>query len=350
MHTSFLAECIIPKVRAKKTLRIGTHNEVFHADDVMAVVMTQNLITKLGGNCTIHRIDRKNQQVLDSMDVLLDVGRELDPRNGRFDHHQPNGTLFRIKQFGRIGLPLSTCGLIWHAVGMVLTGEAECATPESTDTHAFFKTDRELVQGIDASDNGALMPNGYCFRHPEYGQQEDFGAPMHLSKILGMFNSGDIHNAELQFQKFNVAMDMAQTVLENSLADAKTFATARPKLETALEQDRSQPEILVLKEHIRWSEHISYADKSGEVKIVIAPVSGLDDEWNIHIVRRNGKLTLPAAPLHWRGLEGKNLSRNANVEGLVFCHSCGHLIRARSKQVAIKVAEILLRKERKIAA
>ena len=316
----------------------------------MAVVMTRNLITKLGGECTIHRIDRKDQEILDSMDVLLDVGRELDPANGRFDHHQPNGTLFRIKQFGHIGLPLSTCGLIWHAVGMVLTGEADSATPKSADTHAFFKVDRELVRGIDASDNGALMPNGYRFRHPEYGQQEDFGAPMHLSKILGMCNSGDIHNAELQFQKFNVAMDMAQAVLENSLADAKTFATARPKLETALEQDRTRPEILVLNEHIRWSEHIGYADRSGEVKIVIAPVGGAHDEWNIHIVRRNGKLTLPAAPVSWRGLEGNNLSDNADVNGLVFCHSGGHLIRARSKDVALQVAEILLNKERKAAA
>lgn len=341
MHTTFLAECLIPKIRAGQTIRVGTHNEVFHADEVTAVVMMRMLITKLGGECSVHRIDRKDRETLDGMDVLLDVGRELDPANGRFDHHQPGGTGYRVGQYGKVGIPFSTCGLIWHAIGLVLTGEADGADANSTNTPAFFKVDRELVQGIDASDNGVLMPNGYRVRSAG-NQHEVFGSPMHLSKILGMCNSGDIHNAELQFQKFNVAMDIAQTVLENCLSDAKTFAAARPKLETALNGDRQQREVLVLHEHIRWSEHIGQADRSGDVKIVIAPVGGPDNEWNVHIVRRNGGLCIPGAPESWRGLEGHELSAEAGLEGMVFCHGGGHLVRTASKKAALAVANYLL--------
>ena len=350
MHHKFLVGHIIPKISAGQTIRIGTHNKTFHADEVMAVVMMRMLITKLGGEHTIHRVDRKDQDMLDSMDVLLDVGCELDPENGRFDHHQPDGTLYRIKPHSQIGMPLSTCGLVWHAVGLVLADEAENATPASADTRAFFKVDRDVAQGVDASDNGVLMPNGYSFKHPERGHQELPGKPMHLSQIIGMFNGGDIHNAELQFQKFSMALDMAQAVLKNSLADAKTFAKARPKLETALKQDRLWPEVLVLHEHIRWTEHIGHADKSDSVKIVIAPTGGEHDHWNVHIVSRNGHPTLPGPPDNWRGLRGGELSSTAGIAGLEFCHNGGHLIVTRSKEVALEVAKMLLQNTKKTAA
>lgn len=63
---------------------IGTHSEVFHCDEVLATTML--LYTNRFRNAAIVR--SRDQQVLDTMDIVCDVGGEFDAERLRFDHHQ----------------------------------------------------------------------------------------------------------------------------------------------------------------------------------------------------------------------------------------------------------------------
>ena len=63
---------------------IGTHSEVFHCDEVLATTML--LYTSRYRNAAIVR--SRDQQVLDTMDIVCDVGGEFDAEKLRFDHHQ----------------------------------------------------------------------------------------------------------------------------------------------------------------------------------------------------------------------------------------------------------------------
>jgi len=113
--------------------------------------MIESLVDTIGGKCEIHRINRKDKAMLDSMDVLVDVGRELDPARGRFDHHQPGGAGRRINRAGNPDIPLSSCGLVWHAVGLMLSGEEGLGIRANLGDNiplalAFDKIDRELVR------------------------------------------------------------------------------------------------------------------------------------------------------------------------------------------------------------
>jgi uncharacterized UPF0160 family protein len=346
-HTAFLIECLIPKIKAGKTITIGTHNESFHCDEVMAIVMLEALIAELNGEAEIHRIDRKDQEMLDSMDVLVDVGRELDPARGRFDHHQPGGAGRRITRSGQNDIPLSSCGLIWHTVGLLLTGEQNLGIRANLGddipmTLAFDKIDRELVRGVDASDNGVGMPSGYRIGEEDGSVTEVPGSPMHLSRMIGQFNSGNPHDHELQFQQFTAALGVARAVFGNALRDAKGFAEARPQLEKAVRTKREQPEVLILDRYLRWSDHLGQVDNAGQIKLVISPLGGEHEEWNLHVVRRRGRLVLPGAPADWCGKEGAALVEASGINGMVFCHGGGHMVRVNGREAALRVAEKLL--------
>lgn len=346
-HMAFLIECLIPKIKAGQPITIGTHNESFHCDEVMAVAMLETLATELGGTCTIHRIDRKDTAILNSMDILVDVGRVLDPAKGRFDHHQVGGAGRRISRFGENDIPLSSCGLVWYACGLLLTGEQDLAVRAERgktipQTLAFDKIDRELIRGVDASDNGVGMPSGYRITEDDGSVTDVAGSPMHLSRMIGQFNSGNPHDHELQYSQFSAALGVARAVFANALRDAKAFAEARPQLEKAVNTKRENAEVLVLDRYLRWSDHLAQVDNTGQIKLVIAPLGGEHGEWNLHVVRRRGRLALPGAPADWCGKEGKALEKASGFGGMVFCHGGGHFVRVSGKETALKVAERLL--------
>lgn len=347
-HMAFLTECLIPITNVRKTIKVGTHNESFHCDEVMAIAMVEALAEKLGATCEIHRINRKDQEMLDSMDILVDVGRELDPARGRFDHHQVGGAGRRISRNGDKDIPFSSCGLIWYTMGLVLTGEENQAVhaklgDDIPATLAFDKIDRELVRGIDASDNGVGMPSGYRINEEDGSVTDVAGSPMHLSRLIGQFNSGNPHDHEAQYEKFTLALSFAREIFANALRDAKTFAEARPQLEKAVRSKREVPEVLILDRYLRWSDHLNQVDRFGEIKVVISPLGGDHDEWNLHVVRRRGRLVLSGAPADWCGKEGQDLEKASGINGMVFCHGGGHMVRVNGKDAALEVASRLLK-------
>lgn len=62
---------------------IGTHSDSFHCDEVLACTML--LYTKAFAHPVIVR--SRDQSVLDTLDILVDVGSEYVPETLRFDHH-----------------------------------------------------------------------------------------------------------------------------------------------------------------------------------------------------------------------------------------------------------------------
>ena len=63
---------------------IGTHSEVFHCDEVLATTML--LYTQSYADSAIIRT--RNQDVLDQLDIVVDVGSVFDVSKNRLDHHQ----------------------------------------------------------------------------------------------------------------------------------------------------------------------------------------------------------------------------------------------------------------------
>ena len=86
--------------------RIGTHSGSFHCDEVMACFLLRN--TKEFADASIIRT--RDKAILDTLDIVVDVGDEFDPSRNRFDHHQKSFKDFFGGNFNHIRL--SSAGLI----------------------------------------------------------------------------------------------------------------------------------------------------------------------------------------------------------------------------------------------
>jgi hypothetical protein len=76
---------VLDEARASGVVKtiIGTHSEVFHCDEVLATTML--LYTKAYEESCIMRT--RNQDVLDQLDIVVDVGSVFEVSKNRFDHH-----------------------------------------------------------------------------------------------------------------------------------------------------------------------------------------------------------------------------------------------------------------------
>jgi uncharacterized UPF0160 family protein len=63
---------------------IIVHGGIFHADDAMAVAALRILL----GDLPVSRRNPTPEELLDPSVLVVDVGGQLDPLRGNFDHHQ----------------------------------------------------------------------------------------------------------------------------------------------------------------------------------------------------------------------------------------------------------------------
>lgn len=63
---------------------IGTHNGVFHADEVLACAMLSKFTQEFKDAKIVRTRD---QSILDKMDLVVDVGGVYEPEKKRYDHH-----------------------------------------------------------------------------------------------------------------------------------------------------------------------------------------------------------------------------------------------------------------------
>ena len=93
---------------------LGTHSEVFHADEVHGAMLLLNYVPEFKGAKLIRSRD---QSVLEKLDIVIDVGGEYDVGKLRFDHHQKGFSEFYDKQKGYGKVKLSASGLVFKHYG-----------------------------------------------------------------------------------------------------------------------------------------------------------------------------------------------------------------------------------------
>lgn len=169
--------------------KVITHDTGFHADDVMAVA----LLKEAGFNFELIRT--RNPDILkyaieDPIILVTDVGGVFDPKMLNFDHHQD------------MSLP-SAAGMIWNHFK-----DSICPP----DAQVFFS---KFIASIDSMDTNRdniyatwkALPLGF----------------RNTSDILGGFNR-DVKNSTLQYNQFNLAVDLARIIIKNEVFSAEMKA------------------------------------------------------------------------------------------------------------------------------
>ncbi|MGE5632985.1 MAG: MYG1 family protein [Caulobacteraceae bacterium] len=294
----------------KESKRIGTHDGWFHADEVMATAVLEKLYD-------VEVVRTRYMEILDSLDIVYDVG------DGEFDHHNIE------KQHRENGTPYAACGLIWRRFGAeVIHSEYPELSPEDAAV-VFQHIDLGIIQGIDAIDNGLrtvinIIPT------------------MNISTIISGFNPPWDAVLSTTDQYFHEAVRLAYSVLDNVLNEQAAVMKAKAQIAEVYKK-RIRQEVLILDEPYPWATAINEIDTRKEVLFVIFP---RDKEFLIQTVRGSGGPfgNRKSLPKSWAGKRENGLNEVIGINDAIFCHPARFIAGAGSFESILKMADIAVNK------
>ena len=158
MIKRFITTCqAVYKNRIMSTVKIGTHNGAFHCDEVLACSMLKLLPEYK--DATIIRT--RNPELLNTCDIVVDVGGVFDPSTHRYDHHQKTfiDSMASLKK-GKWVTKLSSAGLVYAHFGEKIISQVVGTKDEALVKRIYDKVYEKFMEEIDAVDNGIATHDG----------------------------------------------------------------------------------------------------------------------------------------------------------------------------------------------
>lgn len=291
----------------KNIKTIGTHSGKFHADDVMATAILRLLL----GDIKVIRT--RNENILRTLDLVYDIGL------GEFDHHQPN------KEIRENNIPYAACGLIWREFGARVIHKFNSQLEENDIISIFDYVDKNLVQGIDAADNGIDIKSDIKVTS--------------ISDIIRSFNPTWDSKDSID-EAFEESAQYATEVLKRMIRGQVSVINARTIVNEAF-QNRRASQIMVLKTGCPWLEQLLSIDVNNEVLFVISPGDN-NAEYKIQTVKKAvGTFEARKDLLESiRGKSSEEINSIIKINDAIFCHKAGFIASAKSMESALKIAQL----------
>lgn len=288
---------------------ITTHGGAFHADDIFAVA---TLILVLKEEYTIVRT--RDEALFADSDYLIDVGGVLDPSKGRFDHHQQGGAGER-----KNGIPYASFGLLWNTYGLELCGG---------NAEAMERIDNLLVVGIDAIDNGVEI-----FTNLHKGVY-----PYTIGNFFQSFHPSGNATIEDNDRTFINCVNLAKDLLAREILNAIEQVTLQQKV-IEIYQKAGDKRVLILDGRYPWGDVVQ---RFPEPLFVVYPDRNHGERWSAKAVRVDPMSFTPRKkyPESWAGKSNEEFRDVSGVSDAVFCHRDRFLVVAKSREGAVKLAEI----------
>ena len=285
---------------------MATHSGSFHPDDVLSVAALKKIDPKL------KIVRTRDKGIIKEAEYVVDVGGEYDPKRKRFDHHQVGGAGERDDR-----VPYASFGLVWREYGAHYCGSKTVAD----------YIEKNLVEYIDAMDNGEgeIKPISGDIYPYTFG---NFIMDMNPVGNVGAFHYN---------RAFEKAVAVASLALDNFVLGAKYFLEAESKILDSY-QKSDDKRIVIFDEKYPWQDVLK---KIKEPIYVVEPGS-MRGEWKVTCVRDNPRdfTNRKDLPKEWAGKRDTELVQITGVKDAVFCHNKLFTAYAKSKEGAIKLAEL----------
>lgn len=301
-----------------KPVILITHDQGFHADDVMAYAILQEVLERRG--TTWKLIRSRDESVIKTGDIVFDVGNEYKPENNIYDHHQAERAGAREN-----GVMYAAAGLIWKHYGKEI-----CSSED-----VWQSIDRALIQELDAGDNGQNYIGQFIF--PDSG---------YTSLGIHIANFGPIDNESsspfAMLERFERASSFARGVLTRAIASRESLERDFAEVTEVYKNSEDKNILIFEKNYDRpiWKRLAEFPEpvyaiypnmKGSGWKIECIPVSP--------ILMESRKLL----PESWRGLRDGDLAKVTDAVDAKFCHPSGFLFGSETKETAIILAKKALK-------
>ncbi|KAJ8048139.1 UPF0160 protein MYG1, mitochondrial [Holothuria leucospilota] len=265
---------------------IGTHSGTFHCDEALACFM----LRKLPEYSDAEIVRSRDESVLDTCDIVVDVGGEYDPSKHRYDHHQRSftGTMNSLCPDKPWETKLSSAGLVYLHFG-----------------------ERVL--------------------------KELMGKPVDKEKLDAIYDK----------ERFLKAVELVGTeFVDRVMYYSNSWWPARELVEDSMKnrfEVHESGEIVIFGAGgCPWKEHLYALEKEMGVETPIKYVLYTDqaNKWRVQCVSVaphsfENRLSLPEK---WRGMRNNELSEIASIPNCIFVHSSGFIGGNETKEGALQMA------------
>lgn len=291
-----------------KKIKVAVHNGAFHPDDVCAVAILSLYLKK-----PLKIFRTRDPNILSQMDYVLDVGAEYNPNEHKFDHH---GEGWNEKRGN--GIPYAASGLVWKEFGDKITGSSEIA--------GFI--DEKIIQHIDADDSGVEI----------YKKIYEKVSPYTFFDYLFSFNPNWMDKKD-PAEAFEFAVSEAKKMFQMEIKRANDRAVSASIVIDIYKKTEDKRIVFFDKDYSWKKPFVNFP----EPLFVIHPHSD-NITWAIDTVRKPNEKFLRRMyfPKTWAGKRDEELVKITGVKDALFCHNDVFLVIAKSKEGAIKLAQLAL--------
>lgn len=298
----------------EKKFTIGTHNGIFHSDEIVACGILKILFKNVKEVEIIRSRDIK--LLNEKCNILVDIG------GGKFDHHQKGGNGKRNNN-----VSYASAGLVWKEFGELLINKLNnsCLTPKGSKK-VFDIIDNEIIEKVDKEDNGEKI---------EY----------HPFQFIQYYLPSWKESSPNYDDAFKKALDCTTEIISNYCNSVinKEFGNKEIKKRIASSETRYNNILLIPSQTINWTEIIikyNLLNNASPIDFVIFPYPAggyalqcvppsLENKFGQRI-----KL-----PNNWSG-ETTQLAQITGVKSATFCHKGCFFARANKLNDAIKLCMI----------
>ena len=311
---------------------IGTHSGPFHADDVMAVALLRRHPQFQGAAW----LRSRDTEALDKCDIVVDVGEEFDHERKRYDHHQRDFSLtmsmlsrHKIKS----NTQLSSAGLVyWYYGRDIIAHKLQLEQSELQLEWIFVRVYWNIINEIDWIDN--------------HGSAKEFIKTGISSRIASL--NPDWEELEADYDtRFETAMEEAWRefvhTLNRAVSDWRAKAALTERVKRRREEEESGRVLVLTDKYVAWQSLIGEVEKEeglgrdNNILYIITEKPG--DIFGINVVKNRRPF-----PEAWRGMSGSDLEAVCGLKGARFVHSGGHYATTSTKEAAMELVNIMLRR------
>ncbi len=304
----------------KKTVKLVTHSESFHLDDIFSSATLSLFLNKRGIKYKIIRtrdeklLNKYKEQAKINIDkvFIYDVGKEYNSKYNLFDHHQEDSPVRNN------GIPYSSFGLVWKKYGEKICGSSEIAKI----------LDKKICLPIDAMDNGILLSENI----------KDI-KPYSLNSFISSFHPISNKKEDIE-EAFNELVKIFQKVIKKEIQIISKEIKDKEIFDKIYNSTKNKSFIIIDDEKLLLPKDFTdYLELNFIIK------KSLNGGYRILTIPNdllNSFKRKKYFPESWSGKEGEELEKITGVKGAKFCHKGGFLAVANTIEAAEKIVKLII--------
>ena len=293
-------------VFSKEEANCITHSGTMHADEVFATAFLE----LYKGDVSVFRTTIVGE--VDDSVLVYDIGR------GKYDHHQLDA------EKRENGITYSSFGLLWREFGKSFLEKNDFSNIDDL----WSEIDKDLVEGIDADDNGFFPKIEANYRVKT------------LPNVIKLFNPS-FDSGEDESTQFLKAVNLAKTIIEEEIYYVNGKVIASHRINEIIEESDPNSKYLILDEFLPYEEAILNNPNTGNLLFVAFPSNRGGYAIKTLPKSLDDKTARMPFPEEWAGLQDKELESVSKIPGLRFCHTARFIVSCNTIECVYQVLDLL---------